>query len=385
MANTQTTPLITRILDLESATQKKSLFLFGPRQTGKSTLLKQSLPGVRTFNLLDSDVFLTLSRRPAQLREEVQPDDALIAIDEIQKLPALLNEVHLLIEERGVRFVLTGSSARKLRRGGVNLLGGRARSRVLHPFIHRELDNFDLLRALDVGLIPSIYLSDAPREDLRAYVGDYLVQEIAAEGLTRNVPAFSRFLEVAAMCNGSLINHARIASDAQVPRSTVQDYFEILKDTLVATDLPAWKRTVKRKPLGRSKFYFFDVGVVRQLQQRRGLRRRSPEFGEAFETYLHHELSSYLDYAHPDGRLAYWRSKSGFEVDFILNDVVAIEAKAKSPIGERDLRGLRALAEENLLEHYVLVSLEKRPRRVGPVEILPWRSFLSRLWSGEWC
>ena len=370
-----------RVLDVAQLVEKKSLFLFGPRQTGKSTLLRNVLPNVRTYNLLDSDVLLTLSRRPAQLREELAPSDKIVVVDEIQKLPSLLDEVHLLIETRGIHFMLTGSSARKLRRGGVNLLGGRARSRTLHPFVYSELNEFDLVRALDIGLLPTIYLSESPLEDLKAYAGDYLTQEIAAEGLTRNIPAFSRFLEIAALCNGQLINYSQIANDAQVPKTTVQNYFQILKDTLIATELKAWKQTVKRKPIVTSKFYFFDIGVARYLQHRRGLKQRSPEFGEAFETFIYHELRSYLDYRSPDGNLRFWRSKSGFEVDFILNDHTAIEVKAKTPLGKRDLRGINALQEEGNLRRYVIVCMEQRPRRVDNVDILPWRVFLDQLWT----
>jgi predicted AAA+ superfamily ATPase len=317
------------------------------------------------------------------LRELVRPSDRLVVIDEIQKFPELLDEVHLLIDTTATRFVMTGSSPRKLRRGGVNLLGGRARSRVLHPFVYRELgESFDLRRALDVGLLPPIYLSGEAEEDLKAYAGDYLRQEIAAEGLTRNIPAFSRFLEIAALCNGQMLNYSAIGSDAQVPVSTVREYFQILEDTLVAHRLPPWRASVKRKPIVTPKFYFFDIGVARHLQHRRGLRVRSPEFGDAFEAYIHHELRTYLDYA-GRGELAYWRSKSGFEVDFILNDRTAIETKAKDPVGQRDLRGLEALREEGLLKRYVVASLEKRPRRTGRIEVLPWQLFLDQLWAGE--
>ncbi len=374
---------VPRWLDVSTLVAAKSLFLFGPRQTGKTSLLRKTLPDARFLSLLDSDLYLSLSRRPATLRELVLPGDRLVIIDEIQKLPVLLDEVHGMIEEREIPFLLTGSSARKLRRGGVNLLGGRARSRTLHPFVYAELgDRFDLLRALDVGLIPSIYLSDDPYDDLRAYAGDYLREEVAAEGLTRNVPAFSRFLEIAALSNAQLINYSAIASDAQVPMSTVREYFQILEDTLVARRLPAWRRSTKRKAIVTSKFYFFDVGVARFLQQRRGLRRRSPEFGEAFEAYLFHELSSYHDYAGVEG-LAYWRSRSGFEVDFILGDAVGIEVKAKEHVGKRDLRGLEALSEERCLDRYIVVSLETYPRRVGNIEVVPWARFLDQLWAGE--
>lgn len=375
-------PFVPRALDLAALAQRKSLFLFGPRQTGKTALARSALPGARVYDLLDADVFLTLSRRPAQLGEELGPDDRLVVLDEIQKLPVLLDEVHRLIEQRRIRFVLTGSSARKLRRGGVNLLGGRAPSRTLHPFIHRELrDRFALIKALDRGLVPSIYFSEHPREDLRAYVGTYLQEEIAAEALTRNVPAFSRFLEVAALSHGTMLNFAAVASDAQVPVSTVREYFHILEDTLLARPVPAWTRTRTRKAIGTAKHYFFDVGVVRHLQQRSGLARRSPEFGEAFESYIFHELTTYIDYTEPVP-LAYWRSTSNFEVDFILADKTAIEVTAKEPVGERDLRGLRALKEEALLKHYVVVTLEQRPRTVDGIRILPWQDFLGALWEG---
>ena len=377
-----TTTYVPRALDLARLAGRKSLFLFGPRQTGKTALVNHALPSAKVYNLLDGDVFRTLSHRPARLGEELGPSDRLVVLDEIQKLPILLDEVHRLIEEKRIRFVLTGSSARKLRRGGVNLLGGRAPSRTLHPFTYRELGgDFVLDRALDRGLVPSIYFSDSPRDDLAAYAGNYLKEEIAAEALTRSVPAFSRFLEVAALCHGTMLNFSQVASDAQVPLSTVKEYFHILEDTLVARPLPAWTRTRTRKAIGTAKHYFFDVGVVRYLQHRTGLARRSPEFGTAFESYIFHELSTYIDYTEPTP-LAYWRSTSNFEVDFVLADKTAIEVKAKDPVGERDLRGLRALKEESLLKHYVVVSLEPRPRMVSGIRILPWKDFLERLWDG---
>ncbi len=377
-----TAAFVPRALDLAGLARRKSLFLFGPRQTGKTALVRNALPAARIYDLLDAGVFLTLSRRPAQLGEELGPEDRLVVLDEIQKLPVLLDEVQRLIEERQVRFVLTGSSARKLRRGGVNLLGGRAPSRTLHPFVYRELGReFVLAKALDRGLVPSIYFSDSPREDLRAYVGTYLKEEIAAEALTRNVPAFSRFLEVAALSHGTMLNFSAVASDAQVPISTVREYFHILEDTLLARAVPAWTRTRTRKAIGTAKHYFFDAGVVRHLQHRSGIARRSPEFGEAFESWIFHELSTYIDYTEAVP-LAYWRSTSNFEVDFILADTTAIEVKAKEPVGERDLRGLRALKEESLLKHYVVVSLEPRARTVDGIRILPWQVFLGELWEG---
>jgi predicted AAA+ superfamily ATPase len=379
----QGTPRIARTLDLASLVRKKSHFLFGPRQTGKTFLIRQSLPGVRVYDLLDTGVFLALSRDPGRIAQEIGPREKLVVIDEIQRLPELLHEVHRLIEERGIRFLLTGSSARKLRRRGVNLLGGRARTKHLHPFTARELGgHFDLSRAIRHGLLPSIYFSDDPRADLEAYAGSYLQQEIVAEGATRNVPAFSRFLRVAALCNGTIVNFTNVASDAQVARTTVYEYFEILRDTLVLHELPAWKMSAKRKPLVSSKYYFFDIGVASHLQGRQ-VAPGTPEFGVALETFVMQELVAYRDYVSGEP-LSHWRSASGFEVDFILEDHTAIEVKAKPAVSADDLRSLRALAEEKKLRRRVCVTLERDRREVGGIEMLPLRRFLDALWDGEY-
>jgi predicted AAA+ superfamily ATPase len=372
---------IPRRLRLKDILDHKSCFLFGPRQTGKSSLIRHTLPDVRSYNLLDSTDFLSLSQNPKQLEQELQPNDRLIVIDEIQKLPALLDEVHLLIEKYDIHFLLTGSSARKLRQGGVNLLGGRARSRTLHPFSAFELqDHFDLLRALRYGLIPSIYFSNSPREDLQSYVNEYLTQEIASEALVRNIPAFSRFLQIAAISNSQIINYSKISNDAQVPKTTVQEYFQILKDTLIAFDVPAYRQTLKRKPITTSKFYFFDIGVARHLQGRDALGLKTVEIGEAFETYIAHELRSWCDYS-PPATLQYWRSTSGFEVDFLVNENIAIEVKAKDTADVSDCRGLRALAEEIPLKARILVYLGQRPRIIDGIHVLPVADFLKRLWK----
>ncbi len=377
---------IPRQLNLLEATAQKSCFLYGPRQTGKSMMIRETLPsGTPVYNLLDQGLWLDLSTDPTRMRQEIEAKDlkdALVVVDEIQKLPALLDEVHLLIETRGLRFLLTGSSARKLRRSGVNLLGGRARSHHLHPFSWKELGSqFELLLALNRGLIPSIYFSDAPDEDLRAYVGTYLKEEIAAEGLTRNVPAFARFLEVAATCSGRMINKTEVANDAKVPRTTVIEYFEILKDTLIGYELPAWNLSQKRKAIETAKFYLFDVGVVRALQRLPVLIPRSPDLGAALEHYLFHELKTYIDTRKPGLALHYWRSTSQFEVDFILGDHTAIEVKATHNVAARDLKGLKALSEEGLLKNLILVCQEPIPRKIGNILVLPWQEFLERLWS----
>ncbi len=377
-------PYIERIVDLNGLLGKKSYFLFGPRQTGKTFLIRHTLGGMRVYDLLDASIFLALSQNLSRIAQELTPQDRIVIIDEIQRLPELLNEVHRLIEERGVRFLLTGSSPRKLRRGGINLLGGRARTKYLHPLTYRELgDRFDLVYAVNRGLLPSIYFSDDPYTDLKAYTGSYLQQEIMAEGATRNIPAFSRFLRVAALCNGTIVNFTNIANDTQVARTTVYEYFEILKDTLILHELPAWRKTKKRKPLASSKYYFFDIGVAASLLERK-FHPGTPEFGEAFETYLFHELISYRNYISGEP-LSYWRSTSGFEVDFIIDDHTAIEVKAKENLSLNDIKSLRALAEEKKLKRYLCVSLEPRMRKIGDVIILPYKDFLEALWSEAYC
>ncbi len=381
-----------RLVDLKALLKEKSYFLFGPRQTGKSSLIAHSLKEARVYNLLDNALFLDFNRNLRRLTEELNATGAsalasgtrspsVVVIDEIQRLPDLLNEVHRLIEERGVRFLLTGSSARKLRHGGVNLLGGRARTQYFHPFIVKELGrHFDLKRALNSGLIPSIYLSSDSNADLEAYTGNYLQQEIVAEGATRNIPAFSRFLKVSALCNATIVNFTNVANDAQVPRTTVYEYFEILKDTLIIRELPAFKKGKQRKPICSSKYYFFDTGVVRQLQGRGVLSEGTPEFGQAFETFLMHELTAYSDYKRPVF-LSFWRSTSGYEVDFIIDEHTAIESKAKFVITPDDLRSLEAIADEHHFKRLVCVCLEKRPRKIGKIEIVPYRDFLEELWG----
>lgn len=347
-------------------------------------MIQHTLNEYRYYNLLQTDVYLKLSRAPQRLCQEITDDDRIVIIDEIQKLPILLDEVHNLIKEKGIHFLLTVSSARKLRNKGINLLGGRAGTRRLRPFILKELNgDFQLLKALDTGLIPSIYFSDAPFEDLEAYAGNYLREEIAAEAIVRNVPAFSRFLTVAGLCNGKIINYMNIASDAQVPRSTVQEYFQILRDTLLGDDLPAWRKSVKRKPVSTSKFYFFDIGIARFLQGRRGLEMRSPEFGEAFKAYIHHEIKTYCDYK-GGVDLCYWRATSGFEVDFVINGKTAIEVKGKANITKKDFKGLTAIKEEKLLKNYILVNLEDTTRKDGDICILPWKDFIANLWQNAY-
>lgn len=376
-------PSISRYLDVRGVLDQRSCFLFGPRQTGKSTLIRQQFRDRPTYSLLDRTLFVRLSRNPGLIRESLTDDTTVVVIDEIQKMPELLDEVQLMIEERGIRFLLTGSSARSLRRKGVNLLGGRARSRALHPFVRIELgERFDLDRVLEYGLMPPVFFSDSPEEDLAAYAGDYLKEEVAAEAIVRNIGAFSRFLETAAHAHGEMVNFSALAGDAQAPASTVREYYRILKDTFLAHEVPAFTESRKRKAISTSKYYLFDVGLARHLQGRRGLAPGTPEYGSAFESFIFQEIKAFCDYHRLDTP-RYWRSKSMFEVDFVFEDL-AVEVKAKKNVGGRDLKGLRALREEGLFTHYLVVSLEPAPRRVDGIRILPWADFLDLLWGGEW-
>ena len=373
---------IPRYLNVREILDQRSCLLFGPRQTGKSTLIRQQLDGLPVYNLLDQGLFLRLSRNPTLIREALTPESSAIVIDEIQRMPELLNEVHLMIEEHGIRFFLTGSSARSLRRRGVNLLGGRIRSRRLHPFVRTELGTrFELRRALEYGLLPPIYFSDAPEEDLAAYAGDYLKEEVAAEALVRNVGAFSRFLEVAALAHGEMINFTNMANDAQVPVSTVREYYEILKDTLIAHEVPAFAETSKRKAISTAKYYLFDIGLARHLQGRSGLPPGTFEYGSAFESFVFQEIKAFCDYHRLDTP-RYWRSKSNIEVDFLVGNI-AVEVKAKRVVGKRDMRGLVALRDEGLFEGYIVVCMEPEPRTVDGIRIMPWANFLDELWGGK--
>jgi len=379
---------IARALDLASLIGERSLFLFGPRQTGKSSYIREEMKDIPAliYSLLDRSLLLRVLSNPSLIREEIEfrnLRDCVVCIDEIQKCPALLDEVQLMIEERGIRFLLTGSSARKLKAAGTNLLGGRARTRSLHPFTYSEVADkgFTLDRAMDSGMLPPHYLSSSPDEDLAAYVNTYLSEEIAAEGLTRNLPAFARFLQTAAASNARMINYTNIANDAQVARQTVRLWFDILKDTLLGFELEAFTATVKRKAIETAKFYFFDLGVVRTLRRLPPIIPESADFGEFFEHFIFLELRAWIDYRRPRSTLSYWRSQSGAEVDFIIDGLVAVEVKSAEIAQTKHLAGLRALREENICRRFILVCRETRPRLVDGVEILPWRDFLEMLWQ----
>ncbi len=370
------------------ARPSQTFFLWGPRQTGKSSLLRETYPDATWIDLLRTDDFVRYRTRPALLREELldAARSRIVVIDEVQKAPALLDEVHWLIENRGLRFALCGSSARRVKRGHANLLGGRALRYELHGLVSREIGRgFDVVRAVNHGFLPRHYLSDRPSALLRSYVDDYLKEEIAAEGLVRNLPAFSGFLTAAALSDGELVNFANIARECGVSGPTVREHFQILVDTLLGRFLPAYTKRPKRRVIQAPKFYFADVGVVNHLARRGRVEPGSELFGKAFESWVHHELQAYRAYHDLGYELAFWRTATGIEVDFVVDDVrVAIEAKASVHVHESHLKGLREIAREHpRVKRRVVVSLDARARRTeAGVEILPARTFAERLWGG---
>jgi predicted AAA+ superfamily ATPase len=369
----------------------ESFFLWGPRQTGKSTLLRQTYPEGRWVDLLKAEEFRRYVARPELLRQEIEAEGPRpgrqIVIDEIQKIPALLDEVHWLIENRGLHFALCGSSARKVKRGAANLLGGRAMRYELHGLSAGELGReFDLDRMLNHGYLPRIYAASRPKRMLDAYIADYLKEEVAAEGLVRNLPTFSDFLDVAALSDGEIVNFSNIARECGVSSHTTKSHFEILEDTLLGRWLPAYRKRPKRRVIGSPKFYFVDVGVVNRLARRGELLPGSEMYGKAFENWVFHELSAFLSYREFDGALSYWRLASGIEVDFVLGDMqAAVEAKSSARITRDHLKGLRSLVEDyNRVGRRIVVCREPRARKTDDgIEILPAATFVRRLWSGD--
>lgn len=366
-----------------------TFFLWGPRQTGKTTLLRAHYPDAAWIDLLKADEFRRYVQNPELLRDELRgmPPGTFVVIDEVQKVPALLDEVHWLHESWGIRFALCGSSARKVRRGHANLLGGRALRYELFGLVSAELGtDFELERLANAGYLPRICTSARPRRLLEAYVGDYLKEEIAAEGLVRNLPVFSEFLNAAALSDTELVNFSTIARDCGVSSHTVKSYFEILEDTLLGRWLPAYRKRPKRRVIGAPKFYFGDVGVVNFLAKRRNLEAGSELFGKAFENWLFHELLTYDRYRARQADLSYWRLASGIEVDFIVNDVEhALEAKATRKVTADHLKGLRHLRDDHpRVKRRLVVCLETKRRTTGDgIEIWPATSFARALWAGE--
>lgn len=368
-------------------TRSGAVFLWGPRQVGKTTLLRDQLGEARFYDLLDTALRAELALRPHRLREELLADPSeIVVIDEVQEAPSLLPEVHWLLENTAIRFVLCGSSARKVRRGSQGLLGGRATELRLHPLTSVEVPDLDLDRILRHGGLPAHYLVDDPAPLLRAYVNAYLKEEILDESATRNVPAFSRFLELVALSHGQQMNYASAARESGVSAHTVRSYFQILEDTLLGFTLEPWRKRAKRRLVETAKFYLFDIGVAHYLNpEARTIAEGSDLYGRAFEHFILSELRGYIDYRSPGVPIRFWRTSSGIEVDFVIGDMdVAVECKSNRTVRQADLAGLRALREEHVVRRALVVSREEIPRTTTDgIEILPWRRFCAELWSGS--
>ena len=363
----------------------ESAFLWGPRQTGKSTLLKKIFPDVLYFDLLRNDEYQRFLTNPSLLREIVSasPKDDLVIIDEIQRIPSLLNEIQWLMVNKNTRFILSGSSPRNILRSGGNLLGGRALRYELYPLVSAEIPDFDLLRALNNGLLPRHYLSSMAEKLNAAYIGNYLRDEIQNEAGIRNIGSFSRFLESAAFLNGEIVNYSNISAECGVSSPTVRGYFQILEDTLTGRFLPSFQKKPKRRVILAPKFYYFDIGITNFLLKRKSIVQGNETFGKAFEHFIYNEIYAHSQYSDLHYPVSYWRTASQIEVDFILGDhEVAVEVKATNNVNLRHLRGLIGFAEEYKVKIQIVVSTDPHPRKIGKIFVLPWQHFLHQLWSG---
>lgn len=380
---------ISRILNMDLPS-RQSAFLWGPRKTGKTTYLKARYPDSLIYDFLQTDLFLEFSKRPSLLREQLlaKTDDVLqrpVILDEVQKVPQILDEVHGLIENKGLQFIMCGSSARKLKRGQANLLGGRAWRYEMFPLVSVEVENLKLLQVLNRGMIPAHYLQGAYEKSLRAYVQDYLKEEVFDEGLTRNIPAFSRFFDAMGYSHGELTNYSNIARDCGVDSKTVKEYYQILVDTLLGKMVEPLKRRQERKVISKaSKFYLFDVGVAGAIIRRHLEEEKGELFGKALEHFILMEIVAHSSYQDLNYDINFWRTKSGLEVDFVLGKgEVAIEVKGSSRVDDRELRSLKAFVAECSPRQVLVVCNEREERLHGHIRIMPWRSFLRDLWQGK--
>lgn len=321
--------------------------------------------------------------KPSLLRERFSKTNKIIVIDEIQKAPLLLDEVHWMIENCNSIFLLTGSSARKLRRSHANLLAGRALRYNLLPFSIKEVEIHDIEEIMISGMLPPHFLSDKPIEMIRSYVADYLKEEIYQEAQIQNIPRFNDFLRIAALTSGELLNYNNVARECGISSKIVRNYFDILESTFLGFRLSPWKKAKNRRMIQTEKFYLFDIGISNYLAKRQP-KTGTPEFGKSFEQLILMELNAYQAYKNPELDIRYWRTSTGMEVDFILDDrITAIEVKSGSLVHDFHLKGMKSLLEEYNIKHPVIVCQEKHPRRIGKIDILPLEYFLDRLWSGD--
>lgn len=356
--------------------QKKSFFLMGPRGTGKTFWLKTNLPESIYIDLLDTEVYMSLLSNPSRLKEYIPPNyKEWIIIDEIQKIPTLLNEVHRLIENEGYIFALTGSSARSLRKKGVNLLAGRALTFRMYPFTPQELqEKFSFSKSIKYGLLPSVISDSNPKEYLKSYINTYLREEVLQEGLTRNLSGFSRFLEVASFSQGQTLNKSNIARDTGIKQRTVVNYFDILEDLLISYYLPVFAKKAKRQTIQHPKFYFFDVGVFRSIRPRGVLDSESEVDGPALETLFFQISKALNEYYDLEYQFYYWRTLAGVKVDFILygpNGFLAFEIKRKTNVSKFDLKGLKSFKEDYPESKLFMIYGGNKRLFIDEVEVIP--------------
>ena len=374
-----------RIFDIENKLDE-GMFLFGARQTGKSTLLKERFKGAIYYDLLNPRVRRAFKMNPNSLWEALQdkPAGTLVIVDEIQKVPELLDVVHSLMVEKGLFFILSGSSSRKLKRSGANTLGGRAIPETLYPLVWPEVTDFQIDRAVQNGMIPRHYMVEDATKRLSGYVKVYLDEEIREEGEVRELDAFERFMEVAAICDGEMLNYANIASDCGVSAKTVKSYFQILYDTLIGYEIPAFRKEIKRKVVQAARFYYFDVGLANYLMGRHNLKRGTDDYGHAFEHYVIQEIIAYKGYNDRRDIISYWHTYDKKEVDIVIGDAkVAIEIKSTEHVETKHKKGLKAFSEEYPECRLLLVSLDPITRKSGDTELIYVLDFLRMLWGGE--
>ncbi len=379
------TDMYRRIFDIENRLDE-AMFLFGGRQTGKSTLLKERFPKAVYIDLLKSDVRNRFKQHPEEFRESLlrYPPETLVVVDEIQKVPDLLDEVHWLMVEKGLWFILSGSSARKIKKSGANNLGGRAIPETLFPLVSAEIPDFDLERAVQNGMIPRHYAVANARNRMRAYIDLYMKEEIIEEALVQNADEFVRFMEVAAIMDGEILNYENVASDCEVSANTVKAYYKILVDTLLGFEVPAYRKVIKRKLYKAPRFYYFDVGIANHLTKRYHLAPRTPEYGHAFEHLIMQEIAAYLGYTNSDEELTYWHTYENLEVDAVIGDArVAIEIKSKEHIDHDDKKGVTEFAKEHPDTRQIIVSRDRISRRSGDVDLYYVTDFFKALWAGE--
>lgn len=374
-----------RVFNIEEQLDE-AMFLFGARQVGKSTLLNERFPHAIYYDLLKSNVKRRLKRNPETFREALasKPAGTLVVVDEIQKVPDLLDEVHWLMVNKGLHFILSGSSARKLRRSGANTLGGRAEPRTLFPLVWPEVDDFEIDRAVQNGMIPRHYMIADATDRLEGYIDVYLKEEIQEEALVQDIDVFSRFMEVAAISDGEMINYENIASDCGIAAKTVKAYFQILKDTLIGYEIPAYRKVIKRRLVQAPRFYYFDVGLTNYLLGRNSLKRGTTDYGHAFEHYVIQEIIAYRGYSRSRETISYWHTYTNIEVDVVIGDAkVAIEIKSCEEVKTKHKSGLKAFKEEHPETRLILVSLDPITRISDDKELIFVTDFLKMLWNGE--